>query len=55
MLHKKDGVMSVEKSKIKLDMQFDARDVIDILVSEQEQNIENAIRIMKKILLKIFS
>lgn len=43
MLHKKDGVMSVEKSKIKLDMQFDARDVIDILVSEQEQNIENAI------------
>ena len=41
--NQKSGVMSVGKSKIKLDMTFDARDVIDILVSEQEQNLENAI------------
>jgi len=43
MQHPKKGVMDVEKSKINLDMSFDVRDVIDILVSEQEQNIENQI------------
>jgi|GEM_PF-2860888 len=35
--------MSVKKADVKLKMDFDVRDVIDILVSEQEQNIENQI------------
>jgi len=45
---KKDGeLLKVERSKINLKMDFDARDVIDILVSEQEQNIENHITNLK--------
>jgi len=43
MQHPKKGIINVEKSKVNLDMSFDMRDVIDILVSEQEQNIENTL------------
>lgn len=37
-------ILKVGKANINLKMDFDARDVIDILVSEQEQSIENSIK-----------
>ena len=44
MKHVKNDVLSVEKSKVNLKMDFNVNDVIDILVSEQEQNLENHIK-----------
>ena len=44
MKHAKVNVLSVEKSKIKLNMDFNVNDVIDVLVSEQEENIEKKIK-----------
>jgi len=38
------NVLKVETANVNLKMDFDARDVIDILVSEQEQSIENIIK-----------
>jgi chaperonin cofactor prefoldin len=39
-----ENILKVEKTNVNLKMDFDARDVIDILVSEQEQSIENIIK-----------